>query len=187
MAAEAGATRTRKQPAAQDAAEQAPGDPAADALAILRAEVAELRQQAAQARAERAVIEAPQPPQRPALPVTPADPDIMGLPGIKPLRLTSDTDGKPVTRHPLFYIDGVAVTIPDEVSQQVSVNYMRIVGENTEQAMISGQSYLLREMLGEDGYQRLCDYKPLTREQLGWIIQMCNRIALGGLEVPKES
>jgi len=184
MAAEARAT-TRKPAAGQQAVQD-------DELAQMRAEIAELRRQAAEARQERAAIEpVPPAPLRPALPVSPADPDILGIPGLKPLRLTTDDDDKPVTRHPLFYIDGEAVTIPDEVSSQVTVNYLRIIGVDVDnevgrgQALVAGQSYLLREMLGDDGYRRLCEYKPLKQQQLAWIIETCTRVALGTIEIPK--
>lgn len=191
MAAEARAGTPPAQPATQPAAASITslGEPSQD-IAELRAEIAELRRE----RQERAPLEGspiPPQPQRPALPVSPADPDILGIPGLKPLRLTTDDDDKPVTRHPLFYIDGEAVTVPDEVSSTVTVNYLRIIGADVEndigrgQALVAGQSYLLREMLGDDGYKRLCDYKPLTQPQLTWIIETCTRIALGTIEIPK--
>ena len=51
--------------------------------------------------------------------------------------------------------------------------------------LLTAQDYLLNAVLGEDGYKRLRAYKGLTTEQLAWVISICNRIALGALEIPK--
>jgi hypothetical protein len=195
MAAEAG---TRKTPAARQRAGTPPapqatqpaqaqitslGDPGQDdtaaQLAELRAELATLRQQAAAA-------PAPQPaPQRPA-PPRPEVPDILGIPGLKPLLLTTPEDGdEPPARHALVYIDGEPITVPDEVSQSVTLEYMHLASGGREVDLMSAQDYLLTALLGEDGYARLRAYKHLTTEQLAWVLNTCNRIAIGALEIPK--
>jgi hypothetical protein len=195
MGAEARATTRKPAAARQQAGTPAPppatepatalitslGDPGQDTaaqLAALQAQVAQLQaQQAAAPAAPRAEV---------ARPAGPEAPDILGIPGLKPLVLTTPEDGdKPPGRHPLVYIDGEPITVPDEVSQSVTLEYMHRAGGGREIDLLAAQDYLLTAMLGEDGYARLRAYKHLTTEQLAWVLNTCNRIAIGALEIPK--
>ena len=150
------------------------GDPSAGAqLARLQAQIDSLR--AAQAAAP-----------HPALPAgRPEDPDILGIPGLKPLRL-STTDVEPLStgRHPLFYIDDREYTVPDEVPQSVALEFVHLAATG-DVGLLTAQDYLLTELLSDEAYAALRAYKYLTAAQLAWIIQTCVRIALGALETPK--
>ena len=83
------------------------GDPA-----DIQAQLADLQRQLA----ELTQGTPPAPPPRHAEIAAPADPDVLGLPGVKPLRLV--TSSEPESRHPLVYIDGEPITVPDELSRE---------------------------------------------------------------------
>lgn len=168
----------------------APPEPAASAPAIvtqaeviagLQAQIDALRQQP-----DRIRQQAPAPP---PLPVLDSDPDIAGLPGIKPLRLTTPDRPRATTRHPLIYIDGEPVTIPDEIPQNIAAEYLHIAASTADPglAQARAQDYLLTAVLGEDGYRRLREYPHLKAQQFAWVVETCQQLTVGALEtqVPK--
>lgn len=141
------------------------------------------QQQAAAARA----LPAGAPGQRPQMDTVDSDPDILGIPGLKPIRI-SDDDGdgdKPERRVPWFYVGDKQFTVPERVTQALALEYMHLGAVGTDMAMAQAQDFLLTALLGEDDYRELRHSRRLTREHLGWILETANRIAVGALEVPK--
>jgi hypothetical protein len=149
----------------------------------LQAQIAEMQQtmeamarQQQTAAAQRALPPPPAPPQ--------ADAGPLNWRGIEPLRLSSDATIEDTGRHPLFYIDDRAYTVPNEVSSAVGLQYIHL-SAGGDIGVLQAQDYLLNELLGADAYRALREYQALTSAHLAWVIEACSRLALGTIEVPK--
>jgi hypothetical protein len=100
----------------------------------------------------------------------------------KVLHLSSDQEGEPEKRVPLFYIDDVEYTVVENPSPTIGLRYLHILGTEGE-----GQAayYLLSKMLGEEGYEALMTYDKLTQEQYDQVLDLAVQISTGGKERPK--
>ena len=84
-------------------------------------------------------------------------------------------------RIPLFSIDGTEYTMPAEVPGYVSVEVIDLWATQGEAA---GTRWLMRELLGEDGYDALRTCKTITKAQVRQVTKILVEHALGD-EDPK--
>jgi hypothetical protein len=157
---------------------------------VLRAKIAELEaRQAAPVDPETAArqIAALAPPPEPE----PELADALGIPGFQPMHLDPDAKPAPAKRVTLFTIGDREYTVPVEVPQTVAVEFLHRSSNHDGTPVLmsiavgSATEYLLTEVLGEDGYRALREYKALTRAQWDWVQQVVTRLALGTVETPK--
>jgi hypothetical protein len=93
---------------------------------------------------------------------------------------------KPKTRQKrvvLFYIDEVAYSVPAKPGAEVS---LQILDAMERLGQEGGIAFMLKRMLGEEGYQALMTYDDLDTDDLQQIIVKANAIVNGALEGPKE-
>jgi hypothetical protein len=106
----------------------------------------------------------------------------------EPVRLTPAGEPEAERRVPVFSIvrDGeeTVYTVLGNPRYRVSMEYVhRVRTEGVGMAL----DWLLGEMLGEDGYAALRSWDELTEEDTGRVIAVCTGLALGRLELPKDS
>jgi hypothetical protein len=95
----------------------------------------------------------------------------------EPVRIVT-ADG-PVETEPLFYIDDVEYTIPVEISAGFALRYLEIAADEGENA---AELYLLKGVLGEDGFAALRDAQMVTFAQFQQISTIIMERTLGTLE-----
>lgn len=101
---------------------------------------------------------------------------------LEPLRLVTPENPPEVEEVELFSIDGRAYMVPREVSPAVSLRFLKAARQvGAELAM----GELLEEMLGEEGYDALMNFKYLTQQNLVDLMELVKRHAMGALEGPK--
>lgn len=79
----------------------------------------------------------------------------------------------------LFYIDDKEYRVPAKPRVNLALQYLTDV--RTQGAFLAELS-LLERLLGEDGYQALCNFDDLTPEQFSQVQDEAVQIALGALE-----
>lgn len=99
----------------------------------------------------------------------------------EPLRLSSTPETAPEMVD-LFEIDDVMYQVPRKPSASVALKYLDAV-ETVGQA--AANLYVLREMLGKDGYEALSNCKTLEDEQLEWVATTVIGLVVGTVEAPK--
>lgn len=99
----------------------------------------------------------------------------------EPLVLSSTPDG-PVEMVDLFEVDGVMYQVPRKPSAGVSLQYLDVIEQYGEAA---ANMFILREMLGPDGYKALSGCKTLGAEHLEWLVQTIQGLVMGTVEAPK--
>jgi hypothetical protein len=118
----------------------------------------------------------PVPPRSGAAPAAPYE----------PLRFTTG-DSTPEKREPLFYIDDTEYTMLADPPASIGLTAMKIEAEMVDELTAAGatvqvasmkaagkaQDYIMRRMLGDDGYEALCGYEKLTGSELRQIIEIC--------------
>lgn len=144
------------------------------------------------------------PRSRPAPPV-PAQPDLDALAGklgdVEPpgrgkpdlsfdvIKIGPADESARIERVPIFSLPG-----PDGKEREYTVlvkppYYVAL--EYTHKLRAEGLGfaldYLMEEMLGAEGYAALRGYKDITEQQVGQVLAIVTRLALGRLELPKES
>lgn len=93
---------------------------------------------------------------------------------------------KPKTRQKrvvLFYIDDQPYTVPAKPGAEVA---LQILDAMERLGQEGGIAFMLRKLLGVEGYQALMNYEDLDREDLQQVIVKANEIVNGALEGPKE-
>jgi hypothetical protein len=111
-------------------------------------------------------------------------------PAAKPVNGTSsDLDFEPIhiaadediveERVPLFYIGDTEYTIPRHIPRGVALQYLRHASEVGHEVATAP---LLIRVLGEDAYMALEQSKAMTEEQLGKIVDIIIKLALGKQE-----
>ena len=121
-------------------------------------------------------------PRKPAAPHAPGRSG--GAPGsapFEPLRLSSAPGAAPEMID-LFEIDGTMHRVPRKPSASIGLRYLDAAETLGPQA---ANLYVLRDMLGEDGYRALSTCKTLTDEQLAWVVETIQGLVLGTIEAPK--
>jgi hypothetical protein len=113
-----------------------------------------------------------------------AKPSVNGSGGLdfEPIRIAADTE-VPEERVPLFYIGDTEYTIPKHISRGVALQYLRHAAEVGHDLATAP---LLIRVLGEEAYTALEESRALTEEQLGEIVDIIIKQALGGPEKEKE-
>lgn len=84
----------------------------------------------------------------------------------------------------VFYIDDEAYTVPAKPGAEISLQALDILAERGEGAAIH---YMMKAMLGEDGYHALMTYQDLPADALAQVMKKIQEIANGPLEGPKAS
>lgn len=92
----------------------------------------------------------------------------------------ADTAGEVVE---LFSAGGRTYTVPARPRVNVALKYMRAIRKI---GPTLAEAQLLEDLLGEDGYDALCDCDLLTAEQLSQIAELASKHALGALEEAPE-
>ncbi|MEV5710178.1 hypothetical protein [Actinoallomurus sp. NPDC052274] len=83
----------------------------------------------------------------------------------------------------LFYIDDVAYSVPARPGAEVALQILDAMDERGQEA---GIAFMLKKLLGVDGYRALMNYEGLEREDLQQVITKAFEIVNGALEGPKE-
>jgi hypothetical protein len=99
----------------------------------------------------------------------------------EPLRLSSKTT-EMVEMVDLFEIDDVMYSVPRRPSANVALQYLD-AAERLGQA--AANLFILRAMLGPEGYEALAGCNSLTDEHIGWIVETIQGLVLGTKEAPK--
>lgn len=116
----------------------------------------------------------------PQAPVVPTSARAKAAP-FEPLRLSS-TQSEPPELVDLFEVDGVMYQVPRKPSASIGLQYL----DAAERLGVEAANlFILREMLGPDGYEALCTCKTLQDEQLQWVVETIQGLALGTVEAPK--
>lgn len=131
----------------------------------------------------------PKPPaRRPAEPKPPAPQG--------PLHFSSASELEPEAREPLFYIDDTEYSIPSAPSASIGLGAQKTLAEEREQLLAAGldlkaatmtamglaQHYILRRMLGPEGYEALVGYDRLKRADLTRLMEVCSEKAYAEME-----
>lgn len=93
----------------------------------------------------------------------------------------SSADVVNTERIPLFSIDGTEYTMPAEAPGYIGLEAVEIWATQGEAA---GTRWLMRELLGEDGYDALRTCKTITKAQMRQVTRILVQHALGD-EDPK--
>lgn len=99
----------------------------------------------------------------------------------EPLRLTSEPAEAPELVD-LFEVDDVMYQVPRKPSASIALQYLEVAETLGPQA---ANLYVLREMLGVQGYNALSTCKSLTDAHLEWLIETVQGLVLGTIEAPK--
>lgn len=99
----------------------------------------------------------------------------------EPLRLKSVPDAPPEMVD-LFEVDGVMYQVPRKPSASIGLQYLDAAESLGTQA---ANLFILREMLGQEGYKALSTCKTLDDDQLQWVVETVQGLALGTVEAPK--
>lgn len=99
----------------------------------------------------------------------------------EPLRLSSEPEQTP-DMVDLFEVDGTMYSVPRKPSASIGLQYLDAAETLGPQA---ANLFVLREMLGDDGYNALSTCKALTDEHLAWLVDTIQGLVLGTIEAPK--
>ncbi len=116
-------------------------------------------------------------------------------PGIPVVRIKPRT--QPAAMVTLFTIGAAKYTVPAEPDGNVGLMYLHIASgqpcdpdfpcaEPHGSGDLAANDYILRKLLGGAGYKALRECTDLTTADLGTIVSIVVRLALGTLETPKE-
>ena len=99
----------------------------------------------------------------------------------EPLQLSSAPEEAPELVD-LFAVDGTMYSVPRKPSASIALRYLDAAENLGPQA---ANLYVLREMLGDEGYNALSTCKGLTDTQLTWVVETVHGLVLGTIEAPK--
>lgn len=100
------------------------------------------------------------------------------------LELVTPASDEAVETVPLFSIDGKEYGIPAVISASLGLKYLKML--RTQGEVVAG-GWVLEEMLGEEGYDALSNFKGLTTKQLEQLCEIAGKHALGSLEEPEKA
>lgn len=83
----------------------------------------------------------------------------------------------------VFTLDGVTYSAPAKPPANLGLRFLDFREEHGDDAAIQ---WLLRVMLGDEGWEALRDCEFLEPVQLLAVFQACAELALGALEDPKD-
>jgi hypothetical protein len=81
-------------------------------------------------------------------------------------------------RIPLFAIDGVEYTIPKHIDAGLLLRFLDDSASGETAAIKS----LLKELIGDEGYKALINFKGLAPEELAQLMEDINTYAMGQVE-----
>lgn len=93
---------------------------------------------------------------------------------------------KPKTRQKrvvLFYIDDRPYSVPAKPGAEVSLQILDAMERLGQEA---GIAFMLKKLLGVEGYNALMNYEDLDADDLQQVIVKANEVINGQLEGPKE-
>lgn len=79
----------------------------------------------------------------------------------------------------LFELDGREYRVPARPRAAVALRYLRAVRDKGTEG---GAAQLLTDLLGQDGFDALCDYDDLTGAQMKAIMEAAQELTLGAVE-----
>lgn len=79
----------------------------------------------------------------------------------------------------LFELDGREYRVPSRPRAVVALRYLRAVRTGGTEA---GAAQLLTDLIGQDGFDALCEYEDLQPAQLKSIMEAAQRLSLGAVE-----
>lgn len=82
----------------------------------------------------------------------------------------------------LFHLDDVDYYVPEVGEAWMAVEYMALLDEHGE---AKAEAFMLRALIGNEGYEALRGYKQLTIDDLAALVNACQQIILGGAGRPK--
>jgi hypothetical protein len=82
-------------------------------------------------------------------------------------------------REPLFSIDGTEYTIPVEVPPAMGLEAME---KTRTEGEAPATAWIMRELLGVEGWKALRECKQVNRAQMAAIMQVCRDRVFGGME-----
>lgn len=103
-----------------------------------------------------------------------------GVP-FEPLRLSSQAP-EPPEMVDLFEIDDVMYSVPRKPRANIALQYLDAA---ERLGLGAAELFILRAMLGEDGYAALSRCDSLTEEHLAWVLETIQGLVLGTVEAPK--
>lgn len=93
------------------------------------------------------------------------------------------TERTPTERVEVFSVNGTPYTAPANPGSAFALQYLSYKREHGEDEAVD---WLLRKMLGDDGYAALVGFDNLQDTQLLTVFQVCLDLALGAIEGPKD-
>lgn len=104
--------------------------------------------------------------------------------GFEPLRFTSPPEEVVEDRVTIAYLDDYALTMPRKVPPHIALKIMRTSRLRGDEVAMGE---MLEEVIGEDAYMRLANYKALTDDDLANLMKVVQKVSMGALEIPKAS
>lgn len=102
----------------------------------------------------------------------------------EPLRFTSPPEEVVEDRVTIAYLDDYELTMPRKVPPHIALKVMRTSRKKGDEAAMGE---MLEEVIGEDAYTQLANYKALTDDDLANLMRVVQKVAMGALEIPKAS
>lgn len=97
------------------------------------------------------------------------------------IRLTTKKTRGPEERSVLFSIDGTDYTIPSRPRANLSLKVLDLAQRKGE---TEATAFMMKAMLGEDGYRALMDYDDLEPEDLQRVLVAATKVVFGTMENP---
>ncbi len=108
--------------------------------------------------------------------------EVFDAPDDSVIRLKTKPQGRE-KRVILFYIDDRPYTVPAHPGAELSLQALDVTRTQGQEV---GIAFMLRQMLGDEGYVALMNYRGLAPEDLGKVIKKASDILNGALEAPKD-
>jgi|SRR5688572_22843375 len=96
-----------------------------------------------------------------------------------PIRLKSEAPTGPVGRQPLFYIGEKEYTIPVDVPGSLTLKALNMTAEKGE---VEATVWVMRQVLGNEGYQALLNAPDITKPELAAITKVIRELVFGEAE-----
>jgi hypothetical protein len=83
----------------------------------------------------------------------------------------------------LFWIDDRPYSVPEKPGAEFALQVLNVIEQRGTEV---GVAYMLRRMLGDEGYAALMSYEDLDPDDLATIIRKAHALVNGALEGPKK-
>lgn len=98
------------------------------------------------------------------------------------IELHARGEAVPVETVDVFTLNGITYGVPKKPPARIALKYLEYVAEHGEE---QGVPYLLRLMLGDEGYEALLSHEDLEEHELAAVFTVVCELALGAIEDPK--